>query len=48
MPDLAAALASLPVLGYVFQLIAFLPLLGLIAVFLPSVESRAPAVSAGE
>jgi len=41
-------LADLSSLGYVFQLIAFLPLLGLIAVFLPSVESRVPAVAAGE
>ena len=36
-------LADLTSIGHVYQLIAFLPLLGLVAVFLPNVESRVRA-----
>ncbi len=45
---LLGKLADLSSLGYVFQLIAFLPLLGLIAVFLPNVEPRLRATTAQE
>ena len=41
-------LADLISIGHVYQLIAFLPLLGLIAMFLPNVESRVPAPAAAQ
>jgi FSR family fosmidomycin resistance protein-like MFS transporter len=36
-------LADLTSIAHVYQLMAFLPLLGLVAVFLPNVESRVRA-----